>query len=51
MSEPRVCEPEVDRAALFFEFCVALDQRLQRWEAGKKEYLEEDCGWTHTHTL
>ena len=37
MSEPGVCEPEADRAAVFLEFIVALDKRLRksrgsRWE-------------------
>lgn len=37
MSEPGVCEPEVDRTALFLEFCVAFDKSLQRLRAKRRK--------------
>lgn len=45
MSQPGVGEPQADRTALFFEFCVALDERLQRSEEEgmRNEHYGEDC--------
>lgn len=55
MSQPGVREPQADRTALFFEFGVALDERLQRLEEEemRNEHYEEDCRVnkpTHTHS-
>lgn len=55
MSEPGVCEPEADCAAVFLEFIVALDKRLRRsrgsrWEKELGGGLQSQQVDTHTHT-
>lgn len=46
MPEPGVCESEVDGTALFPEFGVALNKRLQRsrGKRRKRDIKRGDCG-------